>query len=112
MPSFVEMLVDVVRCYRERAARAGGNSLKITIEAEGRLDGDLKVTFHVSEKWGDGVVKGNTLEDVFIEFLRRRGWNEQHQPLCLPNVKGGDIVGDYADELPIYVDDNLTRGEY
>lgn len=89
-------LVETIRDYRNRASYAGMNSLCINIDTEGRVDGDFKIKYSVREIYGYEV-SGNTLEDVFIEYLRRKGWTEAHQPLCLPNVEGGDIHGDFVE---------------
>lgn len=94
--SFTEALVETVRNYRDRAAQAGLRTLCISIDIEGRVDGDFKIAYEVREKY-ETSVKGNTLEDVFKEMLRRKGWQELHQPLCLPNVDGGDIAGDFIE---------------
>lgn len=98
MTSFASHLIATIRQYRERAASAGLSRINIAIETEGRIDGDLKITFRVSEGYGENLVKGNTLEDVFLEFLRRKGWNGQHQPLCLPNVDDGETHGDFVED--------------
>lgn len=89
---FERELVNIARSYRQRAADCDINSLDIRISVSGRVDGDLKITFEIGEPYSDyGYVKGNTIENVFDEMLRRRGWNERHRPLCLPNVDGAEL---------------------
>lgn len=90
-------LVEAIREFRGRAAMVGVKHLTIGIDTEGRVDGDWKITYQVGERYQSNSVSGNTLDDVFKEFLRRRGWNESHQPLCLPNVDGGDVAGDFVE---------------
>jgi len=31
-------------------------------------------------------VRGDGVANVLEEYLRRKGWNQRHAPLCLPNV--------------------------
>jgi hypothetical protein len=93
MTNFERLLIATVREYRNRCQGTPVRHLHIEISAEGRIDGDLKITYHCRNHY-DTNVSGNTLEDVFVELLRRNGWAERHQPLCLPNVEGGDVHGD------------------
>lgn len=54
------------------------------IEAEGRLDGDVVLSFSLGEYGPE--VRGSALDPVMQEFLRRYGWNAHNVPLCLPNA--------------------------
>jgi hypothetical protein len=94
MTKFETLLISTIRQYREQAANSGKVArLDLTISATGRVAGDLKIAYSFSDDYGSGV-NGNTLDDVFREFMRRKGWSETHAPLCLPNVEEGDIQHD------------------
>ncbi len=58
----------------------------LKIVASGRIDGDVKIEFTLSESSYAPDVTGGDLAAVVTEFLRRHGWNQRHAPLCLPNV--------------------------
>ena len=62
------------------------SGFELTIRAEGRLDGDLEVSFELGDRYGLGSVKCGSIAAAREEFLRRRGWSARHAPLCLPNV--------------------------
>lgn len=72
------------------------NRMTLLILAEGRMDGDLLVTFKLGEY--SESVEGGRLDAVLAEFLRQRGWSARHAPLCLPNVSNAPSVAD--DEIP------------
>ena len=55
------------------------------MKIEGRvLDGDLKMSVSMGE-YGDSI-KGNAVDITLREFLRRLGYEEKHNQLCLPSV--------------------------
>jgi hypothetical protein len=90
-------LLATIRAYRDRAGAAGLRHLRISIETSGRVNGDFKIKYEVREDY-ESACDGSRLEDVFVECLRRKGWNESHKPLALPNIEGGDTAGDYCYE--------------
>ena len=60
--------------------------MDFTIEIEGRVhDGDLLLKYAIGEYGSD--VKGDSIDAVLEEWLRRNNWNKRHTPLCLPNVE-------------------------
>ena len=59
----------------------------LTITASGRIDGDVDVSFTLGGRYGEQSVTSGSLAPAIAEFLRRRGWQERHAPLCLPNVE-------------------------
>ena len=58
---------------------------EFSITAEGCVDGEVVVAFHLGKYSSE--VRGDSVQAVLNEFLRRHGWNERHAPLCLPNVR-------------------------
>ena len=59
-----------------------GSHIVLSIEISGRiLGGDLKIEYGAGEYAGS--VRGNTLEAVLHEHMRRNGWNRRHAPLAL-----------------------------
>ena len=97
MSDFETRLLDELSRLKERL-RADESlcRMTLTICAEGRMDGDLQVTFKLGEY--TEIVEGGDLESVTQEFLRQRGWSQRHAPLCLPNVQREPATLD--DELP------------
>jgi hypothetical protein len=59
--------------------------IQFSIDISGRAhDGDLNIKYEVGSTYQDGgVVKGPKLEIVLDEYLRRFGWDQQNQPLCI-----------------------------
>lgn len=55
--------------------------LDFTLCIEGRPDGDLKISYGLGEYGSE--VKGDFILAVLDEFLRRKGWSDRHNPLCL-----------------------------
>ena len=55
------------------------------ITAEGRVDGEVVLTFALGRYSEE--VKGDSVNAVLEEYLRRNGWSARHAPLCLPNVE-------------------------
>lgn len=69
-----------------RGANIGG-SFVFELQAHGRCQdtGNVRVEFALAKDYvGDSsTVKGNDLEPVLDEFLRRYGWAKANQPLML-----------------------------
>lgn len=62
------------------------NGFNLTINATGRLDGDVEVSFTLGDYYGGGACSAGSLGAALAEFLRRRNWTARNAPLCLPNV--------------------------
>ena len=77
-------LQTVAADIRSRLGKANQRRIELTIELEGRVDGDLMLTYKIGE-YGHQV-SGRNLDELVTEYLRRKGWDERHQPLCLPNA--------------------------
>lgn len=74
-----------VRYARERLAKADIGYFDLTIRAEGRTQTDtdsVKIEYRISAGY-DCSVKGNKLESVVTEVLRRKGWDDANAPLAL-----------------------------
>lgn len=82
---------------RDRLGEANVGSFSLTIAASGRTMTDrdeVKIEYRLSDNaWDGNAVKGNSLEAVTTELLRRHGWNATHAPLALP---GPVVVDDDA----------------
>ncbi len=101
MSPFETILLEAVARLKESLRvdeSLTGFMLEIT--ATGRLDGDVSVTFKLGDYYGLGSVSAGGLASVAEEFLRRRGWQERHAPLCLPNVSGESAQSPADDEIP------------
>lgn len=85
--TFTQQLVKEMEVLREVLRSDETLShVHLRIEIEGRLEGDLKLTFGVGT-YGVEVSSGSNFDSAIAEFLRRRGWNERHNALCLPKVQ-------------------------
>lgn len=81
---------NAVLTLREIMQRTNQPRLDLTIEVDGRSDGDLRIVY----KFGSysQEVQGASLGPVVEEYLRRSGWAARNHPVCLPPI----------DEPPIY----------
>lgn len=80
--------------YRVRQILADKNvgSFYFAATAEGRCSsGDVKVEFTLAENSWETAVKGNSVEAVVTEFLRRRDYAKEYNALCLPSVMPKEI---------------------
>ena len=75
-------LQTVATDVRARLARANIRRIELEISIDGRVDGDVLLNYSLGE-YG-AAVKGRNLDELVTEYLRRKGWDERHQPLCLP----------------------------
>ncbi len=99
MSPFETILLEEVARLKESLRRdesLTGFTLEIT--ATGRLDGDVSVSFKLGDYYGLGSVSAGQLAPAREEFLRRRGWQERHTALCLPNASVPARSAD--DEIP------------
>ena len=87
-----EITVEEKVSQIKRALGANENlsSFHFTIEASGRLDGDTEISFALRQTSYGSEVRGDSVEAVVDEFMRRHGWDRRHAPLCLPNVEASD----------------------
>lgn len=76
----------VVEIRNELAKLDGIHRMELTIKAEGRIDGDLEISYSVGVNY-DADVKGNSLFAVVVEAKRRRGWNDLNQPKAISFVQ-------------------------
>ena len=59
-------------------------AFRIDIEIDGRVhDGDLNVTFKISEGSYSDATAGGDIDAVVREFMRRFGWKARNAPLRL-----------------------------
>ena len=58
-----------------------------TIEAEGRVDGDIKIGYRVGTDYESSVVAG-TVSAALVEAMRRKGWTDSHSPKMISHVTG------------------------
>lgn len=78
-------VVLAARYVRDRLGKANVGRFDLTIRAEGRTltDADsVKIEYNVSAGY-DCSVRGNKLESVVTEVLRRKGWDESNSPLAI-----------------------------
>jgi len=77
---------EAVREVREACGGANVSDFSFTVRAFGRSETDedtVQIEYRLSGRYGDNDVKGNCLDVVLLEFLRRNGWNNANAPLML-----------------------------
>lgn len=78
-------IAAVVKLRTALAKAETGSYFEFTAKATGRVqDGDVNVEFVLSKDGYSSVVKGDTVEAVTEEYLRRNGWQSAHNYLALP----------------------------
>ena len=65
----------------------------VSFEADGRVNDDFKISYRVSCDYENGVT-GNSMQDVMVESMRRKGWQDAHQPVAISHVTGKEIDED------------------
>jgi hypothetical protein len=73
---------------RHRFGQADIGHFDFSMSASGRTMTDqdeVKIEYKVYAGY-DCLVKGNDLDKVIVEVMRRKGWDEANAPLALPNV--------------------------
>lgn len=55
----------------------------LALEASGRPDGDIKIEYRLYDDQAQTYIKGQDLDAMTDELLRRRGWDKVNQPLML-----------------------------
>lgn len=74
------------------------SQFEMIIKADGRVnDGDVKLQFEIDLDY-DQNVRGDSLQAVLDEAMRRRGWTKIHDAKLLSYEK---IPSDDSDESPI-----------
>jgi len=70
------------------------HSLSFGIDISGRVhDGSLKIQFRLGTPYDTGgEVKGGSVEEVLIEYMRRFGWDRRNQPLELTFVPKDEVL--------------------
>ena len=94
--SFEGAVKRKVRAVRDKLAQlqeiGEDKSFDLTIDVSGRTDGDLKIEYRLEGiAYGSTSVKGNSIDEVVEEYLRRKGWNKTHQVLALPKAEVDEI---------------------
>ena len=77
---------QAVLALRARLAAADiGSDFRLDIEAQGRIQGgDVRISYVLTgSSYGSDSTRGNRLEPVVDEFLRRKGWNQANEPLAI-----------------------------
>ena len=74
-----------IEVKRKLSALENTTSMRLDIEISGRThSGDLDIEYKLGEFYsGDKMVRGNSIDAVVEEFMRRRGWDAAHAPLQL-----------------------------
>jgi hypothetical protein len=81
---FYDELTETVNTLRDKMQGYDMSKIEFRIDVDGRVnDGDLRIIFHLSGSYGDPRVEGNSIEAVFEEFARRKGWEDRHSALLL-----------------------------
>ena len=84
--SFMGALKREITKIQKRVSKVESISfLNLQIEAKGRMDGDIKILFRISDNEYDisSGPKGNDLDALTEEFMRRHGWEKRNAPLML-----------------------------
>ena len=78
---------DYISDARE-AANIGDGGIYIRITAEGRVGGDFKLEYQVSDtRYGEECIS-NDFDSAVEEHLRRHVWKEKNQPKLLTHTIG------------------------
>ena len=87
IPELAEKLETVVRELREQLGERDISQMNLIIDISGRtMSGDLIVEYRLSDSSYGATTKGGLLQNVYVEFLRRHGWEHQNNVLALPRV--------------------------
>lgn len=94
-------LLLAIRQLKRDVAHLDENYLQLSISANGRLDGDIDITFTLSKGYGSDEVhaRSGNLKAVVDEYIHQVSWQKRNKPLCLPNV---DPIPDLDSELSTY----------
>lgn len=100
--SFEGALKREIKRVREELKKAESlSTFKVEITASGRInDGEVKLTFRVSDEYGSGSVKGDGMQACLDEYLRRNGWEKVHAAKALSYERIPSDNTDDIDEIP------------
>lgn len=97
--SFEGAVTREIKRVRERLKSVESlSTFQLKIIASGRInDGEVKLTYFVANEYGGGEVKGDSLNAVLDEYLRRNGWEKIHAAKAISYEK---IPSENTDEIP------------
>lgn len=77
-----------------------------TLNIKGRTaSGDVKFEASLSNsEYGSGEVKGNSVDAVVEELLRRNGYEKKHATLCLPSTQ--PTTTEFGDRVILNLEDD------
>jgi hypothetical protein len=76
-------LFAAIQSLRAEFAELDIPSFNLRIDCAGRtMEGETKIEFALSKMYGE-TTRGDSLEAVTTEFLRRNGWQQRHGSLRL-----------------------------
>ena len=82
---------EIKRVRRELAKLDSLPYMRLVIQASGRLhDGDMKLTYSLSDEYSIDTTKGDAIQPVIDEFMRRHGWQAIHAPKAIGYSKVPD----------------------
>ncbi len=75
---------EIKRVRRELAKMEALPYMRLQITVEGRLhDGDMKLSYNISDQYGINSTTGDELQSVIDEYMRRHGWQATHAPKAI-----------------------------
>ena len=83
---FEETFLDAVKQVRNRLTQyeTAGNEFSLSCKADGRIhDGETRITYSLGANIYETPVTGDSVDAVVAEYVRRKGWNKQHQYVAL-----------------------------
>ena len=78
-------VVNAIHYIRGRLGEKNIGYFEFNIKVEGRTEScrdNVKIEYHLNHNY-DCRVKGDKLEAVVTELLRRKGWDDTHAPLAI-----------------------------
>lgn len=75
-------LLEVAHALRKTFQENNSPHMTLEITIDGRPDGDLELKYSLGEYGTD--VSGDSISSVKEEFMRRKKWEQRHNPICLP----------------------------
>jgi hypothetical protein len=90
----LESSVKKVAFLIQREMKKPENISRFTlhIEADGRIDGDIKIEYRICVNY-ESIVCGDSVGPVLTEVMRRKGWDDTHRPVMISHVNG-EVVED------------------
>jgi hypothetical protein len=85
--SYEATIKELAAHVRDRMKSADQAYVDLRINITGRVhDGEILIQF-IYDPHGSDEVKGDSIDAVINEFLRRQGWNEKHKGLRIGYVE-------------------------